>query len=198
MMKKKKILIIGGTGCVGRIIATELVRQYHDASIIIAGRTAPTIEVAGTIFQSLDVQNISVLRTALSNVDLVIIAAGPFDELRSSIHKSCIDAKVDVIDINDSTLAAAEIIDLEYAAKTENVRILTGMGLAPGLSSLLIFKLAQEMHDKNRHFRIRLYMGACNSGGPSNASVLFNSFKLRLPTISEGKSEIKPVKCKCP
>jgi len=192
MLSSPRILVIGGTGVVGTIITTELARAFPGADVVAASRTAVAAKVDGVRFQPLDAGNSNALLAALSNVDLALVASGPFDEFRASIQQACIDAGVDVIDINDSATAAAAIVDLDQPARTQGVRILTGMGLAPGLSTLLLFKLLRRGRSGSKDYRARLYMGARNSGGPSNSSVLLNGFRRRLPALSDGEMMVKP------
>jgi hypothetical protein len=192
MLSSPRILVIGGTGVVGRIIATELARAFPGAEVIAASRTAVPANVDGVRFEPLDICDPNALLAALSDIDLAVVAAGPFDDFRASIHRTCIDAAVDVVDINDSATAAAEIVDLDRPARTQGVRILTGMGLAPGLSTLLLFKLLGRDGPRPEHCRVRLYMGARNSGGPSNSSVLLEGFKRHLPALSDGETMIEP------
>lgn len=193
MLSSPRILVIGGTGVVGRIIATELAGTFPGAEVIAGSRTAVSTTIDGVRLQPLDIRDPNALLAVLSDVDLAVIAAGPFDEFRASIHQACVDAGVDVVDINDSATAAAEIVDLDQPARTQGVRILTGMGLAPGLSTLLLFKLlGRDSSRPEQHYQVRLYMGARNSGGPSNSSVLLNGFKRRLPALNDGETMIKP------
>jgi Saccharopine dehydrogenase NADP binding domain len=188
VLSAPKIAVIGGTGVVGEIVAREISAQIPNSLVTAVSRTASTSASAErVIHKALDVSNSDALRSLLADMDVAIVTTGPFEQFGASIHQACIDARVDVVDINDSASAAAAIMETDASARAKGVRILTGMGLAPGLSTLLLCRLAARVGFKPEHYRARLYMGARNSGGPSNASVLLSGFKRRLPAIAEGR-----------
>lgn len=186
MNVSRKILVLGGTGSVGRIMADELRHLLPDADITLSARRLPATLAPGLRGLPLDVRNERALREALSGMDLVVMAAGPFDQLASRVHLACVDAGVDLVDINDSDRATSEILQLEHVAASAGVRILTGMGFVPGLSTLLLVRIARERAYRAAGYRMVLYMGALNAGGPSNGKVLLDGFRQELPALENG------------
>jgi hypothetical protein len=189
LLSARKIAVIGGTGVVGSIVARELSEHFPNSRVTIASRSAAaSASTDRVVHQAVDVNDPDALQSLLADMDVAVVATGPFEQFGAIIHRACIDAGVDVVDINDSASAAAAIMETDAGARAKGVRILTGMGLAPGLSTLLLCRLAARVGFKPERAMARLYMGARNSGGPSNAGVLLSGFKRRLPTIEDGKT----------
>lgn len=189
MVTSPNILVIGGSGIVGRIIAASLAELLPNAVVTTASRRRiPDSDQSGRLRHlEIDASQPESLRSALVGRDLAIIAMGPFDRYGASIHRICIEAGVDIVDINDSIAATREIIAAAPHACARGVRILTGMGLAPGLSTLLLFKLARSGKFASDDYLLRLYMGALNVGGPTSAAILLNGFVDRLPALVDGE-----------
>lgn len=188
MLSAPNIVVIGGSGVVGRIISRTLADVLPNVTLTTASRRC-TVEASSSRIRHLaiDAAQPAALRTALADRDVAIIALGPFDRYGASIHRTCVEAGVDIVDINDSIAATSEIIETEPQACAAGVRVLTGMGLAPGLSTLLLCKLAESEGYAPHDYLARLYMGAQNVGGPTNAAVLLNGFVKRLPTLIHGR-----------
>ena len=188
MFSRKRILIIGGTGAVGSMIARELLRFFPDSDIVVSARNIPTSIPSGLQGRTLDAFDENALLQAVVGMDLVVIAAGPFSYLGTKIHAACIKSGVDIVDINDNEMVTRGILSLEEESRKAGVHILTGMGFTPGLSTLLLVRLAQKNSCLPNDYRISIYMGARNTGGPSNSSVLLEGFKARLPFLNNGKT----------
>jgi hypothetical protein len=193
MLSAPKIAVIGGTGVVGKIVAREILEHIPNSLVTVVSRTATASTSRGRVtHKAVDVNNSDALKSVLADMDVAVVTTGPFEQFGATIHRACIDAGVDVVDINDSASAAAAIMETDASARAKGVRILTGMGLAPGLSTFLLCRLAARVEFKPNRYLARLYMGARNSGGPSNASVLLSGFKRRLPAIEEGRECTRP------
>lgn len=195
MLKSPRVLVLGGSGAVGRRLIADLARTRPDLAVTLASRRpeAVTDLPPGVVRLALDVEDRDAVRTALETHDLAVVTTGPFGRFGASIHKLCVEAGVDVVDINDSHTAATAILDLDRACRGRGVRILTGMGFVPGLSTLLLCRLARNRRNPTSHDYVqRLYMGARNGGGPSNAHVLLEGFRRRLPALANGRTVDSP------
>jgi hypothetical protein len=178
----RRVLVIGGGGVSGRRILDDLRRHAPTLELVAAGRTRPRLP-GGIGWRALDIAQIDA--AALTGFDLVIIAAGPFDDLRERAHRACIAARVDVVDINDSYDAAIAIHALDADARAAGVRIVTGAGLSPGLSGLLLAGLRTAQPQAKR-FDSTLYLGAKNAGGATAPLALFGGFRQHQPQWQNG------------
>src|SRR5262245_49757456 len=102
-MTKPRIVILGGYGTFGSLIAEQLARS--DAQLMIAGRDA----VEGQAFAAslaagfirCDARNRAALRDAISGTQLLINASGPFQAKDYSIPQMCIEHGCNYIDLGD-------------------------------------------------------------------------------------------------
>lgn len=185
----RKILVIGGTGETGRRILFDLRQTHPELSLTAASRSQPRPEVLpeGVASIVLDVDDEDGALEIVRAFDLVIVALGPMAQRCAAVHRLCLRAGVDSLDINDSAEAAAMVHDLDSVATAQGTRILTGMGLCPGLSTLMWMKLADARASSAGVYRMRLYMGAAYGGGPASAYTILESFQTRMDVLRDGQ-----------
>jgi len=119
-MTKPRIVILGGYGTFGSLIAEQLARS--NAQITIAGRDAikgrafaASLEAS---FVRCDASSRASLRDAVSGTQLVINAAGPFQAKDYSIPQLCIEHGCHYIDLGDGREYVAGIAQLHESAKS--------------------------------------------------------------------------------
>lgn len=181
------VLVIGGSGVSGRHILADLHRHAPGLRLCAGGRAETPPQQpplpAGVDWLRIDINAMD--PTVLRNFDVVVIAAGPFERFRDAAHIACITAGVDAVDINDSLVAASAIHALDASARTAGVRIVTGAGLSPGLSGLLLAGLRAQ-HPHAVRLDSTLYMGAKNAGGSTAPLALFGGFRRHQPQWHNG------------
>ncbi len=74
----------------------------------------------------------------LAGFDMVIDAAGPFQNSTTAVIRAAIDAKVDYIDLADGREFVAQIAQFDAAARAAGVSIITGASSVPALSHAVI------------------------------------------------------------
>lgn len=190
----KKVLVIGGTGETGRRILRTLRTRHPELQLSCAARRADRGEPlpAGISRVGLDMNDEPAAVATLRGFDLAIIALGPMDAFGASPHRLCLQANVDCLDINDSLSAADAIQALDAQARSQGRRILTGMGLTPGLSGLLLMKLVRDAASPSGCYRSRFYAGAAYGGGEASPYVLLDSFAATLTTFTDGRRQTQP------
>jgi short-subunit dehydrogenase involved in D-alanine esterification of teichoic acids len=173
-MNKYKIVILGGYGTYGRLIAEQL--AHLNVELIIAGRN----EVKGKAFANsigakfslCDVKNRVSLQTTISGANLVINAAGPFQAKDYTIPQVCIDQRCHYIDLGDGREYVTEITQLDKLAKAQNVFVCVGASTAPAITAAAVAELNatfQPIHS----IKITLSAGNKNQAGVSTiASIL--------------------------
>lgn len=131
----RSILVIGGTGITGRKVEQYLARYLQQpARIDVSSRRASKL----ANHRILNPEDRAASVATISDYDLAIICAGPFEKLRASIHELCIEAGTNCLDVNDSIDAARDIAELHESAASKSVRVLTGCGLNPGVSTAML------------------------------------------------------------
>src|SRR5262249_54024083 len=122
-MTRPRVVILGGYGTFGRLIAEQLARS--DAEGIVAGRDAVKGQAfaaslkAGFVF--CDMKRKDALRGAVAGTQLVINAAGPFQAKDYSIPQLCIEQGCHYIDLGDGREYVAGIAQLDESAKAHHV-----------------------------------------------------------------------------
>ncbi len=186
----KKVIVLGGTGETGRRIIFYLCTTHRKLEIASASRTPsqdteyPSLQVTPI---RLDIYNRQDAIETLAHFDLAIIALGPMDKVGALAHQCCLEAGIDCIDINDSLSAADEIHKFHDLARQQQNTILTGMGFTPGLSGLMLAKLAERNASSSGRYAIRVYMGAAYGGGETSPYTMLSGFKNTVTQILEGQ-----------
>lgn len=144
------ILIVGGTGVVGRRIAAELAPDYP-GRIVVAGRNlAHANELAAALGHGLrgrqiDIAVPSSIAAALNGVGVVISC---IDQPRRTLLWAAIERGLGYTDITPHLTelgrgAAYEKIDA--AARVSGARVVLGTGIVPGISNVMVRALADAL-----------------------------------------------------
>lgn len=146
----KTILILGGYGATGRLLAKHLLTQTG-YQVIIAGRNfdkaldfARSLHDPRAIAQRVDAADDASLREALQRVDLLLVAA-PTTHYTETVVRAALDAGVDYLDVQyaDSKLAVLHAHEREIHEK--KLCFVTEAGYHPGLPSAMIRYAAAKM-----------------------------------------------------
>ncbi|MGB7417453.1 MAG: saccharopine dehydrogenase NADP-binding domain-containing protein [Thermosynechococcaceae cyanobacterium] len=138
-MMNGKILIIGGYGNVGRIIATELSKRLPK-HVIVAGRDYQkakdfSLELNQQVIpMALDISRISVNEEFLEDVGIVVMC---LDMENIEFARLCIQRGIHYIDISASYSILSQIEMLNKEAEMAGATVVLSVGLAPGLTNLL-------------------------------------------------------------
>jgi len=169
----QKVVIIGGYGAFGSLIASELARA---ANVVIAGRNrdlgqgfADSIEAAFSLCNTRDGTS---LRNTIDGAQIVINASGPFLPNDYSIPKICIEANCHYIDLADGRDYVKGFLALHELAKERGVFACTGASTAPAVTFALLSELSLTFPDIHA---IKIYLSAGNknkAGASTFASIL--------------------------
>ena len=161
-MASDRILILGGTGRIGRHVALDL-RDRIPAQIILAGRQTPAnkMDLPGE-FLPLDLDDLHGLRTAISNSRLVIHCAGPFQYRDARVLQACIDLGVNYLDVSDGRSFTQKALHYADMAKAAGVTAIINTGVFPGISNGMVRQGADKLDTINT---IKLYYAVGGSGG---------------------------------
>jgi len=90
VIKKKRVIILGGQGRIGGNVAEDL-QSHTEAEITVTGRGNKYNDLSTNLhFLSLDLEDREGLKTAINNHDLVIHCAGPFHYRDGRVLQLCI------------------------------------------------------------------------------------------------------------
>lgn len=173
-MTKPRVVILGGYGTFGRLVADQLIRA--DAQVVIAGRDvnkgqaiAASLE---TGFVQCDAARRDSLSAATTGAHLVINAAGPFQARDYSIPQTCIEQGCHYIDLGDGRDYVAGIGQLHEMARDRKVFVCVGASTTPAVTSAVVTELSTHFQ-RIRSIKVALTAGNRNPAGVSTiASIL--------------------------
>ncbi|CAN1267726.1 hypothetical protein LINPERPRIM_LOCUS12893 [Linum perenne] len=186
-LKGKKVLVLGGTGRVGGSTAIALSKLCPHISIAVAGRNREKGEAMvdklgkkNSSFVEVDIDNVDSLEAAMNGVDLVVHAAGPFQQTnRCPVLEMAIETKTAYVDVCDDTSYALRAKSFKDKAVAANVPAITTGGIYPGVSNLMAAELVRVARSENNQEpeRLRFYYYTAGSGG-AGPTILATSFLL--------------------
>lgn len=135
-------IIVLGAGLVGKPIALDLANTSNFEISVADLNQERLDEIADERIQKIqaDLQNKTELNSIISPYDFVVVAVPGF--MGFTCLKNCIDAGKDIVDI---AFYPEDVFELSELAKQKNVRIISDMGVAPGMSNLLVGYAASKL-----------------------------------------------------
>jgi saccharopine dehydrogenase-like NADP-dependent oxidoreductase len=153
------ILILGGTGAAGRLIAEHLLSRAQARLTLAARRIEQARALAGDLSRRFPDSSVNAafadtaeresLRAAFEGHDLVVVAS-PTTADAEAVVRACLDARADYLDIQ---LGAAKLALLRsHAAEIERAGLcfITEAGFHPGLPSALVRLAAAHLDSTER------------------------------------------------
>jgi saccharopine dehydrogenase-like NADP-dependent oxidoreductase len=161
------VLIIGGTGRIGRSIAQDIL-NHTQAHVVITGRN-PVIGESVTAllgsrsrFQLLVLGDLEQLQQAIAGVDLVIHTAGPFHDRDTRVLQTCIQHQVDYLDVSDERSFTQRALGQSEAAAAAGITAIINTGVFPGISNSMARQGVEQLDQADS---IRLSYVVAGSGG---------------------------------
>ena len=137
----KKVLILGGSGRIGRSVATDIL-THTSAQVTITGRSKmpPKDEKAKSnrTFQSIDLADESAVEKAIASHDLIVHCAGPFRSRNHHVLNSCIAQGKSYIDVADSPDYVNKALKYREEAQAAGVTAVISTGIFPGISGSMV------------------------------------------------------------
>jgi len=149
---KTKIIILGA-GLVGRPIALDLANdsEFKVSVADIDRAKLRAIKQKGLQKIQADLSSARALRSLVNDFDIVVNAVPGFMGYKSL--RNCIEAGKDVVDI---AFYPEDVFGLSDLAKVNDVRVISDMGVAPGMSNLLVGAAAEKLDHVNN---VDIYVG---------------------------------------
>ncbi|KAF4387308.1 hypothetical protein F8388_016717 [Cannabis sativa] len=203
-IRNSKVLVLGGTGRVGGSTAISLSKLCPDLRILIGGRNrdkgAAMVATLGgnSEFAEVDIDNVNSLEATLNDCDLVVHAAGPFQQThKCSVLEAAINTKTAYVDVCDDTSYAQLAKTFKDRAVAANVPAITTGGIYPGVSNVMAAELVRLARSENKlePERLRFYYYTAGTGG-AGPTILATSFLLlgeEVVAYNKGKEiKLKP------
>jgi saccharopine dehydrogenase-like NADP-dependent oxidoreductase len=174
----KKVIILGGSGRIGREVAKDLAR-HTQASITITGRSSKPDGFGEEVsFWQLDLDDYERLRVAIKNHDLVIHCAGPFHYRDGRVLQICIEEKVNYIDVSDHRSFYQKVIPWREQAQEAGITAILNTGVFPGISNSMVKQGIEQLDEAET---INLSYVVAGSGGAGVTVMRTTFLGLRTP-----------------
>lgn len=138
------IVVIGGYGVFGSRIVADLVDQT-DHRIAVAGRNYATAQALceqlgdKTYPVHVDLSDQATVRGALADASVVVLAAGPFQELPNTVLDVAVELGIHYIDLTDSRAFLARVHAQKDRIEAANITVLSGLSSFSGISGPLAY-----------------------------------------------------------
>ena len=195
MLKVERILIIGGYGLAGSSIA-QLLLDRTSLSVIIGGRDVEKANKMALHFNDLfpgnrvqstcvDVSNITSVKSAVSQCDLVIDCIPISMGANAEIAQEAMNVEIDYINLNASKKEKDRLIMVFNTSNHPNLHLLTHCGIFPGLPSALV-RLAASHFDKVN--KVMIGMIGCGTEGSVHSLEEMISADIKTPYVYKNNS----------
>ncbi|HEU5440509.1 MAG TPA: saccharopine dehydrogenase NADP-binding domain-containing protein, partial [Ktedonobacterales bacterium] len=129
------------------LIAEEAVRRGHQP--LLAGRSAESLAALGKRlglpWTAVGLDEPSRLEQVISDVDVVLNAAGPFTATVPSLVQACLAARTHYLDIAGEIPAFQHIFASDQAARERNITLIGGVGFGVVASNSLVKYVADQL-----------------------------------------------------
>ncbi len=142
-------MIYGATGFTGVLVAEEAVRRGHKP--LLAGRSEaklkPLAERLGLEYVAFQLDDTAALEKAVSRVELVYHAAGPFTNTVKPVVEACLKYGAHYLDINGELPLYQYVFSFDQAAREKKIALLPGIGFDVLPSDCLVSYVADQLPD---------------------------------------------------
>jgi len=149
-----KVLVVGATGAVGRRVTAELIQRGEVERLVVSSRDERKAERLASILgpervsaEPLDLTEPERLSKLASDADVVVCAAGPHYLFEIDAVRAVIDGGTNYVSLCDDRSVTDRVLAMHDAARDAGVTIVSGCGLSPGLTNLLIALAVAEVDD---------------------------------------------------
>jgi short subunit dehydrogenase-like uncharacterized protein len=146
---QNQFLLYGANGYTGKLIA-KLAATYN-LQPILAGRTEanikPLADELKLSYRIIDLDNTAQLEKALSEVKLVLHAAGPYVYTAKQMIEACLQTGVHYIDINGDISVFEMLKKYDTASKEKNIMVMPGVGFDVVPTDCIALQLKNKMPD---------------------------------------------------
>jgi len=147
-MTTQKVLVVGGNGYFGRLLADDLAR-IPGCNVTVASRHAGVFA---------DLRDEASLRKVLDGTSVAICAAGPYQELPTTLAELCVQNGIHYIDLADDRYFVRKIRLIAKQTASCRSAVCTGWSTVSALSGLLA-KIASDQMTIIDSIRIQMAPG---------------------------------------
>lgn len=189
----KTVLILGGTGRIGRNVANDILTYAKAATqVTVTGRS----EVSSFVLQlnerylSLDLADEAAVEAAIAQHDLIIHCAGPFRSRNHHVLLSCIAQGKPYLDVADSPDYVNKALTYRPQAQEAGITAVISTGIFPGISGSMV---RQGIEQLDKAETVHLSYLVAGSGGAGVTVMRTTFIELQTPFMSKLKGNWRAV-----
>lgn len=188
----EKVLVVGGYGVTGGYVVKELLRSSNK-KILIAGREIQKAEAMCKRDVRLSALKLDIYDQATyhipPSVSVVVMCVTPQNNA-FAIH--CIQQGIHYIDISPSPNVTMQLEELDALAIERGVTCVLGVGIAPGLSTLLANALINDA-DSVSGIKLSLMLGLGDKHGADGVKWMLDNLQSPFAITKDGTAmQVKP------
>jgi short subunit dehydrogenase-like uncharacterized protein len=168
-------MLYGAAGYTGTLIARQAKELGHQP--LLAGRNAPAVialaEQLDLPYRILTLNDPATPQAALTDVDLVFNAAGPFLHTAAPLAEACLNAKVHYLDISNELQVFRALYDLDERAQQADVTIIPGVGFGVIVTNCLA-RYVNEAVGGAEHLEVATRIASAQPGPGAAATMTEN------------------------
>lgn len=173
MTTKSGWMIYGANGYAGRLVAREAVALGQRP--ILAGRSPEKVrrvaEELGLPWVAFDLGDRAAAVAALREVELVLLAAGPFDGLAQAMMDACLEAGTHYTDLDNELPVFRAAEERDARARERGVAIVPGIGFGTIATGSLVKRVVAEVPDATR-LECALHIASAHAGAGTGETAL--------------------------
>lgn len=194
-----RVLLLGATGFVGQRTAAELLRQPEVEELWVSGRNEGRVAELARLFDNntgrvhplpVDLTEKPVLQVGGRAADVVVSCAGPAYETEVPAVRAAIDAGSSYVSLGDDHGALQTIRQLDGDARSAGVTVVSGCGVSPGITNMLVAHAAPEP-ESVAAIDIALARSSAESEGEASARHFLYELSQGAPVIRDGRQQMK-------
>jgi hypothetical protein len=150
-----KVMVLGGAGAFGRGVSRLFAASDAVAELVLGGRRVePMAKLASELGPKVAVVQVEAtdeerLASVLSDFDLVANLAGPEFVVQLPVLRAAIRAGAHYCDIAGDSPTTERALELATEAEKAGVTAITGIGVVPGVSNLMMMHAAAQFDQAN-------------------------------------------------
>jgi Saccharopine dehydrogenase NADP binding domain len=194
-----RVLLLGATGVLGRRAAAELLRQPDVEELWLSGRNGAEVSALADAFGGnsgrvhalpLDLSKNPSLNPGSEPVDVVVSCAGPDYETELAGATVAVDAGSHYVSLCDEYEPAEEVQGLDRRAREAGVTVISGCGVSPGITNLLIAHAVDDA-DKVESIEISLASSSAETDGEATAKHLLYCLTHKALVVRDGRETVQ-------
>ena len=149
-----KVLVLGGSGGMGRFTSRAISSLKGISSITIADLNTKAVEAFANSFESSKIKGIGLnvldkgkLKSILADHDVVLNLTGPFFKFAFPVLEAALEENCHYLDICDDWEPTEKMFTLNQLAEEKNKLAIIGLGASPGITNFLALRAMSELDE---------------------------------------------------